>query len=38
MYNFAPFMIVTPALEGPKPLYEGVYMFGEHGQGVYFLT
>jgi hypothetical protein len=38
MYGFAPFMVVTSALGGPRPLYVGVYTIGEHGQKVYFPT
>jgi hypothetical protein len=37
MYDFAPFMVVTQVLGGPRPLYGGVYTVGEHGHGVYFL-
>lgn len=38
MYDFAPFMVATPALEGPRPLYGGIYTVGEHDQEIYFLT
>jgi hypothetical protein len=38
MYGFAPFMITTSTLGGPRHLYGDVYMVGEHGQGVYFPT
>jgi hypothetical protein len=31
MYDFAPFMVVTSAFEGPRPIYESVYTVEEHG-------
>jgi hypothetical protein len=31
-------MVVSSVYGEPYPLYEGVYMAGEHGEEVYYLT
>jgi hypothetical protein len=38
MYNYALFMVTASTLRGPKPIYGGVYMIEEYGQGLYYLT
>jgi hypothetical protein len=38
VYCFAPFMVATSTLGGPRTLYEGVYTVRKYGQGVYFPT
>jgi hypothetical protein len=38
VYGFAPFMVATSTIGGPRPFYEGVYTVREYGQRVYLPT
>jgi hypothetical protein len=35
---FAPFMVFSSAYGESRPIYEGVYTVGGHGERVYYLT